>query len=489
MRWLALFGLVVVGPDAVRGDLPDPTAVPAEGRIAALNALFESREGAETDRHYQSAICHSVAFWNRDALRLAGLDERVAPDATAAEWIDANEDVLHVRFDWPAERVAHIDRWLGVNASALSALRQAVAGARWYRPFAAESGRLADIDLIGDASGLRALARLQALSAARLAYAGRWDDAVDAIAGNLVLFTHVRQRPLVLWQALAGLHQDIALSQLSALLPHLGPDVLKRLQTSVGAALGAPGPSDEQIAFAELLYSWDTIERYHEWARDERRHPSVRAQLSTFLTMHTTLRDEGLEKVGLTVTQPSIKSVDAVKAELLKTTPQATWKVVMEREAVYVQWAARPLPEALTKRAAFDVCSREIGRKDPLTCLFDETSIFRPGHFRLLRAKREARRAGFDVLLAMHRFKAERNVWPARLDALLPDFLSYMPIDPYSDQPLVYRRNADGDDFVLYSIGENQQDDGGRASADDALTDASPTGDIVFWPLEVPQFK
>jgi hypothetical protein len=35
-----------------------------------------------------------------------------------------------------------------------------------------------------------------------------------------------------------------------------------------------------------------------------------------------------------------------------------------------------------------------------------------------------------------------------------------VPIDPYSDRPLVYRRTDDG--YLLYSVGSNRVDDGGQ---------------------------
>jgi len=470
-------------------DLPDPTSVPAEQRIAVLNKLFESREGAETDGHYHTALKRHVGLWDKGAFGTPEPEPKADADAAAADWLNANEYALLVRFDWPSEHVAHVDRWLKANADALAALRQAVGGQRWYRPFAAESGRLADIDLVGEAAKLRMLAKLRALAAARLAYEGRWDEAAGESASNLRLAAHVRERPLVLWQGIAGSLEDIAFAQLSALVPHLPPEGLKRLGTTYRAAQGTPQPSDEQIAFAELLYTWDTIERYHEWARDESRHPSVREQLSTFLSMHDTLNELRLDQAGLKVEQPSFESVDAFKAALLKSTPQAAWKVVTEHEAAYREWAALPLPEALPKLAAFGERSRQIGRKDPIMRLFDEISLFRPGHFRLLRATRDARRAGFEVLLALHQFKAENKAWPTRLEELTPKLLVRLPEDPYSGKPLVYRRSADGADFVLYSVGENQKDDAGRRPADEGQVGAALSGDVVFWPLETPEFK
>jgi len=35
-----------------------------------------------------------------------------------------------------------------------------------------------------------------------------------------------------------------------------------------------------------------------------------------------------------------------------------------------------------------------------------------------------------------------------------------VPIDPFTGKPLVYRREGEG--FIVYSLGTNQKDDGGR---------------------------
>lgn len=69
-------------------------------------------------------------------------------------------------------------------------------------------------------------------------------------------------------------------------------------------------------------------------------------------------------------------------------------------------------------------------------------------------------------------FKADKGRWPASLDELVPDLLPAVPVDLFSDKPLVYKPAADG--YVLYSLGGNQKDDGGVRSDKPA-----DEGDIV----------
>lgn len=62
--------------------------------------------------------------------------------------------------------------------------------------------------------------------------------------------------------------------------------------------------------------------------------------------------------------------------------------------------------------------------------------------------------------IAIHRFMLRHRNPPASLEKLKPSFLSDMPMDPYDRKPLRYF--VDGEDWVLYSIGENVDDDGGQ---------------------------
>jgi hypothetical protein len=56
-------------------------------------------------------------------------------------------------------------------------------------------------------------------------------------------------------------------------------------------------------------------------------------------------------------------------------------------------------------------------------------------------------------------------------------------MDPFSDKPLIYRRT--GDNFILYSLGPNFEDDGGKPATDSKGRPKKwlDNGDTVFWPL------
>jgi hypothetical protein len=64
------------------------------------------------------------------------------------------------------------------------------------------------------------------------------------------------------------------------------------------------------------------------------------------------------------------------------------------------------------------------------------------------------------VAIALERYRLAHGEFPESLDPLAPQFMSELPHDIINGQPLHYRRTADGQ-FVLYSIGWNETDDGG----------------------------
>jgi hypothetical protein len=64
------------------------------------------------------------------------------------------------------------------------------------------------------------------------------------------------------------------------------------------------------------------------------------------------------------------------------------------------------------------------------------------------------------IAIALERCRLAHGEFPESMDSLVPQFMSELPHDIINGQPLHYRRTADGQ-FVLYSVGWNETDDGG----------------------------
>ena len=65
------------------------------------------------------------------------------------------------------------------------------------------------------------------------------------------------------------------------------------------------------------------------------------------------------------------------------------------------------------------------------------------------------------IACAIERYRLEHGRIPERLDGLVPQFLAKIPCDPCDGQPMRYKLADDGE-YILYSIGWNGVDEGGR---------------------------
>ena len=88
-------------------------------------------------------------------------------------------------------------------------------------------------------------------------------------------------------------------------------------------------------------------------------------------------------------------------------------------------------------------------------------------------ARGDAQRATAAIALAMCRYRATNGKYAEKLDDLVPDFLPFVPIDPFDGKPMRLTR-ADGK-LVIYSIGPDGVDDAGTP-----YDQTSRKGDIIF---------
>jgi hypothetical protein len=85
-----------------------------------------------------------------------------------------------------------------------------------------------------------------------------------------------------------------------------------------------------------------------------------------------------------------------------------------------------------------------------------------------------ARDRAAAVLIACQRYHLRSGQWPQSQADLVPEFLDAVPLDPFGGKPLGYQ--VQGDQIIVYSIGENLIDDGGVS--DDGTHFGGP--DYVF---------
>lgn len=90
-------------------------------------------------------------------------------------------------------------------------------------------------------------------------------------------------------------------------------------------------------------------------------------------------------------------------------------------------------------------------------------TVLPPVDFALLRFReQEAWRRGFYLHLALQAWYAQYGEYPAKLDMLSVFLKAPLPRDPFTGQNLRYLRQGKG--YILYSLGPDQQDQGGGSS-------------------------
>ncbi len=104
-------------------------------------------------------------------------------------------------------------------------------------------------------------------------------------------------------------------------------------------------------------------------------------------------------------------------------------------------FARLPPPEPIDDQDAFG---------SPATAIIGQAASYRRGAAGLRCA---------IVALALERRRIDRGGWPEGLEELTPAHLKTVPLDPFDGRPLRYKRLPDG--VLVYSIGPDEQDDGG----------------------------
>jgi hypothetical protein len=93
----------------------------------------------------------------------------------------------------------------------------------------------------------------------------------------------------------------------------------------------------------------------------------------------------------------------------------------------------------------------------------------------------EATRRLLVIGLAIECHRHEKGHPPAKLAELVPHYLSALPTDPFTDQPLQYR--LEGSEYVLYSVGPDRDDNGGLLDWTQSVTQ---DGDMLLDPPTQP---
>jgi hypothetical protein len=174
--------------------------------------------------------------------------------------------------------------------------------------------------------------------------------------------------------------------------------------------------------------------------------------------------------------------------------PMKFWILgVMARDLVFylkvmdtnIAFASLPFPRNLDTISHFSAETFDSLEQHPYTSLhyhhpFEFSATFLPSIqiFLKLEAEYASNLRLATTTLAVERFRLARGKLPENLDELVPQFLPAVPLDPFDGQPLRYHLLAKG--YVIYSVGDDCHDDGGREKPADWKSSDKTTYDITF---------
>jgi len=122
----------------------------------------------------------------------------------------------------------------------------------------------------------------------------------------------------------------------------------------------------------------------------------------------------------------------------------------------YVRALERPMPEQMAATRAVEKKVMGVSR----FCFFTRMLVPALSRASIEGARSRARIEAARAALAVERYRLKYGRAPARLDDAAPEFIEAVPVDPFDGKPLRYERRGEG--YVVYSVGENGKDDGGR---------------------------
>ncbi len=448
---------------------PDPRSIPADERIAYVNKLTRPGEGPNAAPLYEEAVQKIVTVFDL-SMRLPFDADRSGYDRV---W--KNDALLVLAEQWSGPDSKIIREWLSANAASLDLIRRASDADLFHRPLSADHGRLHEaLSDPGLTTGLNQLYKLAAMNANEHAMRGEWTAAYEWTQRCYRMARHAYQPPYTMLRLTGLAIERRASEQALAFMRREFPTAPQALLADLRDARQALD-AQQQVTQVEQMLTLDYIEAMHAWARK----PSVDPKLGEFVRF--ALEDSLMQDVGQATGQAAgdgrFKSVAEFQEQIKATSVDDEWAVFQQTLTLDTRYGELHFSELWPRIEEFRREYDSLARRSPTLWFFRSMPLFPPGQFSYLTEVPRAYRLAVEAVISLHEYRAKHGKLPKYLVDLAPDFVRAAPVDPFSGRPLVYRLTPDKKDFVLYSVGENQVDDGGKH-------DPAPNskGDLVFWP-------
>ncbi|KPK50053.1 MAG: hypothetical protein AMK72_03095 [Planctomycetes bacterium SM23_25] len=367
---------------------------------------------------------------------------------------------------WGAADHPELAKWLKANAAPLAKVGAATSRSRFFVPTVKPKAEPAVIHLvIPQYGGVRSAARALVARANLAASEGRIDDALTDLLAAYRLGALVGQDYTVVGRLVAAAIILEVLDRVADLA--VSGKVTAGQARAVTATITETGPPP---SFAPALLG----ERYTGldvviWISKKPNHARFRQVISSTLApqngptaetpvpAHSPL-DRVFQRADYNVV---LRRMNALYDEMAAAAASPTFAARVQEVARFRDRAER------TRQVAAKLCSPKADRAAATEWVANMlVSALTPllGRAPILMDLVSVRRDLALVAFALAAHRAEKGKYPNRLAALVPAHLKRLPSDFCSGKPFIYL--SDGRGFVLYSVGENMRDDGGRGEGE-----------------------
>jgi len=372
------------------------------------------------------------------------------------------------RAKWPTDfndvQLSSLPTWLEDNQAAFEAVRQGSRCVGYWCKYTSDEPELARGGLVADTmevlSSHKSLARAMRWQIQYEAYNGDIDTALSDSVALIKFGGHLHGHGLLIEQLVGIAIEALANSTFFMLLERVdvSADVLKSAQEELDKQFGTQEPVFSLEA--EKVFWYDAIQR--TFTDDGQGSGRMLARGLPYVAI-----DDWKESLWRFISfnypdrQEMVANIDRYFerfAEILAETPWDLRDVAIDE----LEWNE-------------EVCITPLMLK-----------ITTPAYRRVSQIawRMKTGRQALLTVLAIMCYEKEKGQYPASLDELVEaGYLKELPMDPYSDGPLIYRRTDGG--FLLYSFGINLTDDGGKLGLNSRGTPRmwADNGDWVFWPV------
>ncbi len=306
---------------------------------------------------------------------------------------------------------------------------------------------------------LQRLAKLLVLDAHRAATEGDIETVLADIEAALGIANHVREAPLLISDLIGNsIASNVMITVGELLATHaelFNDDQLRQL----AHRLSITEPLFD-IRFDGVRYFWrDFVQRIYTDDGDGDGRLTARGLTALeYLMISPTSTDQPPSNAGVAVLAgPLLLATVMSRREALELHEKLLSKYEAAAELPMWEWGSGPGIEADNQLTEWMNSTLDNVRYFPLVMLMPAS-----GHAAKIKQKGLAHRDAVLVAIALEIDRRRRGSWASQLTDLVPDLLPAIPPDRFNGQPIRYAIVDGGP--VIYSVGNDRDDDGGRRS-------------------------